>query len=85
MPRVKASKEMPRMIWRMSEDHPQGAYVLPSQPRSQCRTPVAAHECSLVISSLELLFGADVVEVSMDTLPGDWIDAFKISGADDNF
>ncbi len=73
----KPPKPHPRLVWRITEDAPMGAWVDPSRPRPV--DPAAAHDAreasssGWVVSSFDLQRGADVRD-DPDTMPPELYD-----------
>jgi len=78
MMRHKVEKELPKLVWRITADAPQGEYVDPKQAvLKQRQRPESAEERDgWLASSLELAGGVRVSETPMDTLPGELLDQF---------
>lgn len=79
MDRRQKARDAQKLIWRMSEAHPQGEIVRVSVRRPADARAPEVHDRSFCASSLDLLGGADVTETAMDALPGELIDAFAQS------
>ena len=65
-----------RMIWRISESAPLGEFVDPSAPLpapARADLPEASFSGGWIVSSFELLHGADVSD-GPDTVPDDLFD-----------
>lgn len=76
---TKTDRGVQRVVWRISQAHPQGEYVQVPAYRLKNTMPSETHERGFSISSLDLLRGTDVTETSMDTLPDEFIEAFARS------
>lgn len=76
MGRVKTVNHPERVIWRMTQANPRGELVRVSGLKAGGAPRCESVERGCAVSSLELLSGADVDEMPMDTLPGELIDAF---------
>jgi hypothetical protein len=60
----------------MSQEHPEGVLVHASERRFKPTLPPEAHERGFAASSLDLLSGTDVIETPIDSLPGEFTEAF---------
>jgi len=67
---------VPRVLWRMSQDHPEGVLLQVSDRGINPYRPPESHERGFAVSSLDLLSGVEVTEEPMDSLPGELTDAF---------
>ncbi len=76
----KVVKEVKRLVWRMSAINPAGSFVSPSGRHTNGEGPVDVHERGFRASSLELSNGSDVIEIEMDTLPGELVDVLLKGG-----
>ena len=74
--RQNATKGAPRLVWRITQANPQGVFVQASGRGAEDPLLPDPSERGFVPSSLDLLFGVDVSEAPLDTLPGELIDAF---------
>lgn len=76
MAKMKASTP-PRLVWRMSEVAPKGAWVEPAKPEESTLSTELPEVSSgsWVMSSFDLLHGTDITEdTEADTVPGDLFD-----------
>jgi hypothetical protein len=75
----KVEKLVKRVFWRMSSANPAGVYLTSAgcEPTATAAAPLEAYERGLRGSAFELSSGAEVVETSMDSLPGDVVDQFS--------
>ncbi len=74
-----------RLVWRITEAAPLGEYVdprkvAPAKPESPPLPEATVSSGGWVVSSFELLHGADITE-GFDTVPGDLFDSFFASPA----
>jgi hypothetical protein len=85
MARLKGPTDVPRVVWRISTNAPQGEYIDYSAQAAARAAKIQnledldkmdPREYSWLASSLELLGGVGVTETPMDTLPGELIDEF---------
>jgi hypothetical protein len=76
MVRNKTDPNTQKMVWRISQDHPEGVFLKASDRGGERERPLEAHVRGVMASSLDLLHGAEVTEVPIDSLPGELTDAF---------
>lgn len=76
MVRSKTGKAAQKVVWRITPARPAGEFVQVKEQASQRASSSETHERGFVVSSLDLLCGADVTETPLDTLPGELLDAF---------
>jgi hypothetical protein len=62
-------QQAPRVIWRISQAHPEGVYLTTADHPVKPTTSPLAYEIGYRGSSHELQQGVDVTEVSSDSLP----------------
>jgi hypothetical protein len=72
----RVEKAAKRMIWRMSLKHPEGVYLAIFGQEASSADSVELQDHCYRASSFDLSTGAEVVELTMDTLPIEFIDAF---------
>jgi hypothetical protein len=65
----KKEQQAPRVIWRISQTHPEGVYLSTADHPARPTTSPLAYESGYRGSSHELQQGVDVTEVSSDSLP----------------
>ncbi|MEY3251352.1 MAG: hypothetical protein RL227_325 [Pseudomonadota bacterium] len=74
MARNKKEQQAPRVIWRISQDHPEGVYLTTGgRPAERADSPMP-DERGYRGSSHELQQGVDVTEAPLDALPQEWVD-----------
>lgn len=75
MARQKEGGGTTRVIWRISQDHPEGVLVHSADRRRKAESPTAApQELGFLGSSLDLLQGVEVSEVLDGSLEPEWCD-----------
>ena len=76
MVKIKSDRGSPKLIWRISPEHPHGVFIPAAIQRSRPARSSEVHERGCCESSYELLNGIEVTETGLDTLPDEMADPF---------